>query len=257
MLEKIQDEKRNGTKTFPWPADVEGQTGHPAGQLNEWSSTRPIQRQEDNWLVIDEEATNRTQARFERIAPFYDRMERFIEPLYKAWRPRLWSLVRGPKVLEVGVGTGKNIPYYPAGMDITAIDLVPGMLERAQMVAADLDASVHLQLGDVQRMDFSDNTFDDVAATFVFCTVPNPTLGLREVARVLKPEGQLLLLEHVRAANPFGLLMDLFNPVAVRLMGSNINRRTLKNIRQSGLVLERVEHAGMGGIFKFIVARKR
>jgi ubiquinone/menaquinone biosynthesis C-methylase UbiE len=165
--------------------------------------------------------------------------------------------VRGPKVLEVGVGTGRNISYYPAGIDITAIDLAPGMLERAQKVAAALHANVDLRLGDVQILDFPDNTFDDVAATFVFCTVPDPILGLREVARVLKPGGQLLLLEHVRAANPIGVLMDLLNPLAVRLMGANINRRTVKNVRQSGLTLERVEDAGLGGIFKFIMARKR
>jgi hypothetical protein len=130
MFEKIQDEKRNGRATLNWPADVEDEAVQLAGQLNEWPSTRSVQRQEDNWQMIDEEATNRTRARSERIAPYYDQMEKFIEPFYGEWRPRLWSLVRGPKVLEVGVGTGRNISYYPAGMDITAIDLAPGMLWR-------------------------------------------------------------------------------------------------------------------------------
>lgn len=256
MLEKIQDEKRNGRATFTLPADGEGETVQSAGQLNEWPSTRAMQRREDNRQMIDEEATHRTRARYQRIAPFYDQMEKFAERRYQAWRPRLWSWVQGPKVLEVGVGTGKNIPYYPAGMEITAIDLTPGMLERAHKVADDLHADVDLRLGDVQALGFPDGTFDDVVATFVFCSVPDPVLGLREVARVLKPGGRLLLLEHVRVANPLGVLMDVLNPVMVRLMGANINRHTLKNVLHSGLIVDQVEDVALGGIFKLIVARK-
>jgi hypothetical protein len=84
MLEKIQDEKRNGRGTFPLPPDVEGKTAHPVGQLNEWPSTRGMPRREDNWPVIDGEATHRTQARYQRIAPFYDQMEKFAERRYQA-----------------------------------------------------------------------------------------------------------------------------------------------------------------------------
>ena len=90
-------------------------------------------------MPLDEQETARTQARYQRIAPFYDAMEILAERRYAAWRPRLWSLVQGPKVLEVGVGTGKNIPYYPAGMVVTAIDLTPGMLKRAKARAAELE----------------------------------------------------------------------------------------------------------------------
>lgn len=81
-------------------------------------------------------------------------------------------------------------------------------------------------------------------------------LGLQELARVVKPSGQVLLLEHIRSANRLiDLLMDALNPVVVRIMGANINRRTLENVQQSGLQLEHVEDVGMGGIFKLIVAR--
>ena len=160
-------------------------------------------------------------------------------------------------MLEIGVGTGKNLPYYPPHLALIAIDLTPGMLERARRRAATLGVNVTLQLGDAQQLDFPDDTFDDVAATFVFCSVPDPVSGLREAARVLKPGGRLLLLEHMRAAAPLsGALMDLFNPVVVRVMGANINRRTLENVQQSGFSLERVEDVGLGGVFKLIVARK-
>lgn len=209
-------------------------------------------------MLLDTEATARTQARYQRIAPFYDRMERLAERRYQPWRHRLWSLVKGPTVLEIGVGTGKNLSYYPPNLTMTAIDLTPGMLERARRRASALGVDVSLQFGDAQQLDFPDDTFDQVLATFVFCSVPDPVLGLREAARVLKPGGRLLLLEHVRAAPPLvGALMDLLNPVVVRMMGANINRRTVENVRRSGLQLAQVEELGLGGIFKLIVAEKQ
>ena len=208
-------------------------------------------------MTINAKLTEQTRIRYQCIAPIYDRMEALSERRFRAWRPRLWSRVYGPEVLEVGVGTGKNIPYYPPGLAITAIDLTPGMLERAQTRAQALNVEVDLRLADVQALDFPDNTFDDVVATCVFCSVPEPVLGLREIARVLKPRGQVHLLEHVRAANPgLGRIMDALNPVVVRMMGANINRRTVENVQKSGLQLESVEDVGLGGIFKLMVATK-
>jgi phosphatidylethanolamine/phosphatidyl-N-methylethanolamine N-methyltransferase len=210
-----------------------------------------------SYMRPDPEATNQTQVRYQRIAPMYDRMEVIAERSYQPWRTRLWSMVRGPKVLEVGVGTGKNMPYYPEGLDITAIDLTPGMLSRARKRVAQLNIAVDLHLGDVQCLDFPDGVFDEVVATFVFCSVPNPLLGLEEVARVIKPGGRVFLLEHVRTANPvLGTFMDILNPAVARLTGVNINRHTVENVNLSGLRLEKVEELGMGDIFKLIVARR-
>jgi ubiquinone/menaquinone biosynthesis C-methylase UbiE len=88
---------------------------------------------------------------------------------------------------------------------------------------------------DVQHLNFADDSFDTVFATFVFCSVPDPVAGLKELRRVCKPDGKLLLLEHMRPENfVLGLIFDLFNPVIVRMMGANINRRTINNIRQAG-----------------------
>lgn len=205
--------------------------------------------------MINSKATNQTRSRYDRIAPLYDTMEILAERSYAEWRTRLWSAVKGPKVLEVGVGTGKNFPYYPPDVSVTGIDLTPGMLRRAERRAVELDVDVDLRLGDVQTLEFPDNSFDEVVTTFVFCSVPDPVLGFKEVARVLKPGGQLLMLEHMRSKKPLlGKLMDLVNPIAVRMMGANINRHTLDNVQASNLEIEFLENTGAGDIFKFIKA---
>jgi ubiquinone/menaquinone biosynthesis C-methylase UbiE len=208
-------------------------------------------------MTIDEKETARTRARYQRIAPLYDWMEIIAERRYQPWRTKLWSLVYGPNVLEIGVGTGKNMPYYPKGVDVTAVDLSPGMLERARKRAAKTNVYANLKTGDAQNLGFPDEAFNDVVETFVFCSVPDPLLGLDEMARVVKPGGRVFMLEHVRAENPvLGTLMDVLNPVSVRMTGANINRRTVENVDRSGLQLERVEDLGIGDIFKLIVARR-
>jgi len=206
----------------------------------------------------DPSATEATRRRYQRLSSIYDVMEGMSEQRYHPWRAKLWSQVSGLHVLEVGIGTGKNMLFYPAGILITGIDLTPGMLQRAQKRAGDLRLSskVELQIGDVQQLDFSDDKFDSAVATFVFCSVPDPVLGLRELTRVVKPGGCVFLLEHMRSPNPFlGVVMDFLNPLIVRMMGANINRQTVENVCKAGLEIKQVEDLGAGGIFKLIVAR--
>jgi len=195
--------------------------------------------------------------RYNRIAPFYDFMESLVErSRYSRWRELLWSQVEGNNILEVGAGRGKNFPYYPANTEIIAIDFSEKMLSRARKKARDFGTRAQLIPMDVQDMEFEDNTFDTVVGSFIFCSVPDPIKGLQEVKRVCKPEGKVLLLEHVLSANQaLAGLMNLANPVVVKLMGPNINRRTVENVASSGLKVEKVTELAFG-IFKLIGARK-
>jgi phosphatidylethanolamine/phosphatidyl-N-methylethanolamine N-methyltransferase len=197
-----------------------------------------------------------TRARYDRLAPVYDLMQRLMDRgAIGAGRPYLWSHINGSRVLEVGVGTGKSMDYYPRDARISAIDLSERMLERATRRAAELGLDVDLRTMDVQHLDFPDGTFDAVVATCVFCSVPDPVAGLRELKRVVKPEGDIWLLEHVRIDRPvIGALMDAMNPMMVRMMGANINRQTVENAHRASLQLVSVEKLG-GELVKLIHAR--
>lgn len=209
-------------------------------------------------MLTQHKATEIARGRYNRIAPLYDLMESLIEgSRYSRWRELLWNKVEGNNILEVGVGTGKNFPYYPPDAEISAVDFSDKMLERAKDRASKQKGKVHLEQMDVQDLEFEDSTFDTVVASFVFCSVPDPVRGLMEVERVCKPGGKVALLEHVLSANHIlGWLMNLANPLVVRMIGANINRRTVENVIKSGLVVEQITDLG-AGIFKLIEARKK
>lgn len=194
--------------------------------------------------------------RYDRAAKYYDAIENMMEKKwFSQWRKLLFSHVKGPKVLEVGVGTGKNMPYYSQDWEIVAIDFSPKMLEKAKERAAKLNLQVDLRLMDVQHLEFSDNSFDTVVTACVFCSVPDPILGLKEIRRVLKDDGVLVMLEHVRSKKePIGTIMDILNPLVVGLYGANINRNTVENLKKAGF--EIVEEKNLlSDIVKLIIAK--
>ncbi|HET9221207.1 MAG TPA: class I SAM-dependent methyltransferase, partial [Roseiflexaceae bacterium] len=204
---------------------------------------------------IDPRATALTRSHYDRNARLYDVMTRGSERVMTPGRERLWQSVRGPRVLEVGVGTGKSMPYYPAGMTITAIDLSPCLLEQARLHAAQDHISVDRREADVQVLPFPDASFDTAIASCVFCSVPDPLLGLRELRRVLVPGGQLLLLEHVLSHRAlFRPAMNLINLLVARMMGANINRETVENVRRAGFMKLQIEDLWLD-IVKRIEAR--
>lgn len=194
-----------------------------------------------------------TQSRYDRQAGLFDLFEAPIEALvFRRLRKRLWGEVRGPLLLEVGVGTGKNLKYHPREARSVAIDLSPRMAAKAARRGRQEHRDVDLILADAQQLPFRDGVFDAAAATFVFCSVPDPVVGLSDVKRVLRSGGRVHLLEHVRAGNALvGWMMDLLNPIAVRLSGANINRKTVSNVSLAGIGVDSVESYGLG-IIKLI-----
>lgn len=190
---------------------------------------------------------------YDRIAPIYDFMEAPME--WFGARDRRARVIGGAHgdVLEVGVGTGRNLELYPDDARVTGIDISEGMLERARSRASRLERSPELDVADAESLPFEDDRFDTVTATCVFCSVEDPVRGLEEIRRVVKPGGEVRLLEHVRPRNPVvGKLFDWLTPLTRRLMGPEINRRTVANVEAAGLEIVDIRR---DGIWREIVAR--
>lgn len=176
---------------------------------------------------------NKIKNRYNRIARVYDILEWPMEMMVSGWRERLMSGAKG-KVLEVGVGTGKNIPYYPDDAEVTGIDFSERMIEKAKKKSSERD-NVKVLLMDAEKMLFEDNFFDTVITSCVFCSVPDPVRGLEEIRRVCKSGGKILMLEHVRSDKKIvGKMMDVMNTIPLHIYGANINRRTYDNLLKAG-----------------------
>lgn len=197
---------------------------------------------------------NPARRRYDRIAAVYDLLESPMEWLaFRHWRRRLLDRLEGRFVLEAGAGTGKNFPCYPSDAEVTATDLSERMLARSRRRAS--AGVIRRAVMDVEALGFRDGAFEAAVASFLFCSVENPVTGLRELGRVVRPGGQILLLEHVRPSGRFtGRLFDLLNPVVRGTIGPNINRDTVGNIRRSGLVIEEETNLA-SDIVKLLVCR--
>ena len=167
---------------------------------------------------------------------------------------RLFTKMRGA-TLMVAAGTGNDFKFFPPNMHVVAIDISPKMLERAARKARACSGSIELREMDVCDLEFPDSSFDTIATAFTFCSVPKPVVGLRELCRVLKPDGQLIMIEHVRSAiGPLGIFMDIMTPLTSRV-GPSLNRDTVGNVQKAGFRLRRVENVYLD-VVKIIEAVK-
>jgi ubiquinone/menaquinone biosynthesis C-methylase UbiE len=154
---------------------------------------------------------------------------------------KLFARLQG-EVLMVAAGTGNDFKFFPLGLHVVAIDISPKMLEQAKPKAAGYQGRIELRHMDVCALDLADASFDMVATVCTFCSVPRPVTGLRELHRVLKPGGRILMFEHVRSAiGPLGIIMDLMTPLS-RRFGPDLNRDTVGNVQKAGFRLSRVEN---------------
>ena len=194
--------------------------------------------------------------RYNRLAPFYDQFESPMELFnYSRWRKKLRQyLPTKGTILEVGVGTGKNLPFYNKQQRLVAVDVSEKMLLRAKNKHSVADV-ILIQM-DVEEMGFPDQVFDAAISTYVFCSVEDPIRGLRQIKRVLKKYGVFVFLEHMRSEKELmGRVMDVLNPIVARNFGPNINRRTIRNIQRAGFKILKEEYL-LSTVFRLIVAKK-
>jgi ubiquinone/menaquinone biosynthesis C-methylase UbiE len=185
-------------------------------------------------------AATSTLDRYERIAAFYDLLDLPFEyRRYRKIRPLLFAGLSG-LILDAGVGTGRNFPFYPQGANIVGIDLSPAMLARAERRRSSAAAEVELRQMDVTHLDFPDRFFDATVATFLFCVLPDELQvpALKEIGRVVKAGGIIRLLEYTRPRTPLRRAMTkLWEPWVRWAYGASFDRRTQEHIPEAGLQL--------------------
>jgi len=194
-----------------------------------------------------EDGTRKARRVWDEFAPRYDRSMRFVErTLFAGGRQWVCSRARGD-VLEVGIGTGLNVPFYPPEVRLTGVDLSPAMLAVARSRARELGRDVDLREADAQALPFPDASFDSVVCTLSLCAVPDERTVIAEMRRVLRPGGRLLLLDHV-GSNwwPIWAVQRLAETVTVRTAGEHLTRRPRPLVEAAGLVVTEAQRLKAG-----------
>ncbi|HEY8446221.1 MAG TPA: methyltransferase domain-containing protein [Thermomicrobiales bacterium] len=199
---------------------------------------------------------DRIQEIYDRIAPDYDRTVGRGERLLLGDLRRAFGAELRGETLEIGIGSGLNLPYYSRNVHrAVGIDLSLGMLRVAQERAVTLGLPLAVAQMDAERLGFRDGSFDTVAFSLTLCTVPDPVAALREAARVCRPEGRVILLEHVRSPVwPVTMVQRLLAPAQERAMGCDLLRTTVETAERLGFTIES-ERRRLFGVFRLVVAR--
>ncbi len=201
----------------------------------------------------------RIEAIYDDIAPEWDKRQGIVERILmgQAMRDSLAGLLQGD-VLEIGTGTGPTLRLLagnPRVTSFTGVDLSRGMLDQARHHAEGLPFPVDLRQMNAGQLDFTGASFDTVTTSLTLCTVPDPALALREMARVCKADGMIVLLEHVRVRNPIlAGMQKVLTPLQVRMLGCHLDRPTDRLVRDLGFRIEH-ETTRFFGVFHLIVAR--
>jgi ubiquinone/menaquinone biosynthesis C-methylase UbiE len=201
--------------------------------------------------------------RAQRLRRYWDKHARNYDQQIAFWERRLfadgrqWVCAQATgEVLEVAIGTGRNLPYYPEGIRLTGIEFSPAMLELARRKADQLGRTVDLRLGDAQALDLPDASFDTVVCTLSLCAIPDERRAVAEMRRVLRPGGRLLLLDHVAGASRWvRALQWLLELVTVPLGEEHLRRRPLLQVEAEGFQIQQRERSKLG-IVERLTARK-
>ncbi|MFD2472962.1 class I SAM-dependent methyltransferase [Amycolatopsis silviterrae] len=193
---------------------------------------------------------------WDEAAPRYDRDIAWFERALLA-DGREWVCAQAEgEVLEVAVGTGRNLPWYPPDVRLTGVDLSPSMLDLARRRAAASGREVTLTEADAQSLPFPDAAFDTVVCTLGLCGVPDERAAIAEMHRVLRPGGRLLLLDHIGSHRRFVLAgQRLLEKLTVARLGDYLTRRPLPLLASAGFAVEQSERS-KAGIVERLSARK-
>lgn len=185
-------------------------------------------------------STAPNRQRYDRLAPFYDLLDLPFEyRRYRALRPQLFEGLSGT-ILDAGVGTGRNVPFYPEGSQVTGIDFSPAMIARANKRRAKLGKDVELLEMNVLATTFPDRHFDAIVATFLFCVLGEDQQlpALRELSRICKPTGEIRFLDYTYSKDSFRrFVMRLWAPWVRWMYGAGFDRQTERYIPDAGLEL--------------------
>lgn len=176
---------------------------------------------------------------FDKQANQYDNKRE--DPQQKRWRQQLLSHAKG-EVLELAVGAGANFPFYPPDIRVTAADFSEAMLEKAKRAAQHHHIEGTFICSDIEKMSFSDHSFDTIVSTLSFCSYEHPLMVLDKINRWCRPNGQILLMEHGISSNPaVSVIQKALNPLLYRVHGCHYTRNILGMITESGLKINKVE----------------
>lgn len=195
-----------------------------------------------------------------RIRAIYNRRGPGLTPgdggfLFGGARHWLASQARGD-TLEVGIGTGRTLAHYKPDVRLTGIELSEVMLAGARAEAATLGHQVTLRLGNAMALDVADASFDTVCFCLVLCTVPDDRRAILEAARVLRPGGRLVAVEHVRSPNALVRFLErLWEPIAVRTLGDHMLRDPLDHLSSAGFAIETLERGRLGVVERLVAVR--
>ncbi len=196
---------------------------------------------------------------YDRVAALYDLLDLPFEyGRYRAIRRQLFVGVSG-SVLDAGVGTGRNMPFYPPSAEVIGIDLSAQMLARARGRQTSLGVRTELKQGDIRATSFANARFDYIVATFLFCVLSEQDQlpALRELKRICRPHGEIRLLEYAYSVNPFRrFIMRLWAPWVRLVYGAAFDRDTEHYVEAAGLALVEKRFV-FKDIIKLLVLRHR